>query len=172
MPDLNCIPPDQHDQGWALLRGMVTTVIDEVKNSDVSTDINDSIEDVNDFLLTGSAAATVNSLDLSSAEIADREIKIWKTHTIPFPNKNPLEEWRRSVVHLSPWLGVLARRILAIPAISAALERLFSTASNVMTEKRSRLTCDNMEELVYLRGVAAGARLGDGQQDSLVVIFF
>jgi len=21
--DLNCIPPDQHDQGWALLRGMV-----------------------------------------------------------------------------------------------------------------------------------------------------
>jgi len=22
-PDLKCIPPDQHDQGWALLRGMV-----------------------------------------------------------------------------------------------------------------------------------------------------
>ena len=29
-------------------------------------------------------------------------------------------------------------------------ERLFSTAGNVMTKKRSRLTCDNMEELVYL----------------------
>jgi len=125
MPDLNYIPPDQHDQGWALLRGMVTTVIHEVKNSDASTDINDSIEDVNDFLVTGSAAAAVNYLDLSSAEIADREIKIWKTHTIPFPNKNPLEEWRRGVVHLSPWLGVLARRVLAIPATSAALECLF-----------------------------------------------
>ena len=31
MPDLNCIPPDQHDQAWALLRGMVIAVIDEVK---------------------------------------------------------------------------------------------------------------------------------------------
>jgi len=77
--DLNCIPPDQHDQGWALLRGMVIVVIDEVKNSDASTDVNDSIEDVNDFLVMASAAATVNSLDLSSAEIADREIKTWKT---------------------------------------------------------------------------------------------
>jgi len=79
MPDLKCIPPDQHDQGWALLCGMVIAVIDEVKNSIVSTDINDSIEDVNDFLVMVSAAAAVNSLDLSSAEIADREIKTWKT---------------------------------------------------------------------------------------------
>jgi len=80
----------QHDQGWALLRGMVIAGIDEVKNSDASTDINDSIEDVNDFLVTASAAAAVNFLDISSTEIADREIKIWKTRTIPFPkDKNP-----------------------------------------------------------------------------------
>ena len=51
---------------------------------------------------------------ISSAEIADREIKIWKTHTVPFPkDKNPLDEWRRGVVYLFPWLGVLARRVLA-----------------------------------------------------------
>jgi len=49
MSDLNYIPPDQHDQDWAL-RGMVITLIDEVKNSDASPDVNDSIEDVNDFL--------------------------------------------------------------------------------------------------------------------------
>ena len=35
-PDLNCT--DQHDQGWALLHGMVIAVIDEVKNSDALTD--------------------------------------------------------------------------------------------------------------------------------------
>ena len=56
MSDLNCIPPDQHDEAWALLRRMVIVVIDEVKNSDASTDVNDSIEDVNDFLVTASAA--------------------------------------------------------------------------------------------------------------------
>jgi len=119
---------------------MVIAVIDEVKNTDVSVDVNDSI-DANDFLVTASAAPAVNSLDLSSAEIADREFKIWKTRTVPFPkDKNPLDEWRSSSVHLFPWLGVMARRVLAIPATSAAHERLFSTAGNVMTKKRSRLT--------------------------------
>ena len=78
MPDINCIPA-QHDQAWALMRTMVMTVIDEVKNSDASTDVNNSIKDVIDFLVIASTAAAVNSLDLSSAEIADREIKTWKT---------------------------------------------------------------------------------------------
>jgi len=32
------------------------TIIDEVKNSDASTDVNNSIEDVNDFLVTVSSA--------------------------------------------------------------------------------------------------------------------
>jgi hypothetical protein len=121
-------------------------VIDEVKNSDVSTDVNDSIEDVNDFLVMASAAAAVNSFDLSSAEIDEREIKIWKTRTVPFPkDNNPLDERRRGAEHLFPWLGVLARRVLDIPATSAAPEHLFSTAGNVMTKKRSRLMCDKME---------------------------
>jgi len=75
MPDLNCISLAQHDQACALMRAMVMTVIDEFKNSDASTDINDSIEDVTDFLVTASADVPVNSLDLSSAEIADREIE-------------------------------------------------------------------------------------------------
>jgi len=156
MPHLNCIPPDQHDQDWALLRGMVITVIDEVKNSDASNDVNNSIEDVNDFLVTGSATAAVNSLDLSSAEIVDIEIKNWKTRTVPFPkDKNPLDEWRRGAVHLFPWFGVLAtrRRVLAIFATFAAPGLLFSMADNVMTKKHSSLTCDNMKELVYLHEV-------------------
>ena len=93
----------------------------KVKNSDSSTDVNDSIEDVKDFLVTASATTAVNSLELSSAEIADSEIKIWKTHTVPFPkDKNPLDEWRRGAVHLFLWLGMLARRVLAIPATSTA----------------------------------------------------
>ena len=133
---LNCIPVNQHDRAWALLRGMVITVIDKVKNSNASTDVNNSIEDVNDFLVTASAAAAVNSLDrdISSAEIADREIKIWQTRTALFPkDKNPRDEWRHGAVYLFPWLGVLVRRVLAVPATSTAPERLFSTAGNVTT---------------------------------------
>jgi len=101
----------------------------------------------------------VNSLDLSSAEIADREIKIWKTRTVPFlKDKNPLNERRHDAVRLFPWLGVLARRVLAIPATSAAPKRLFSTAGDVMTKKRSRLTCDNIQELVYRHEVLPQVR--------------
>jgi len=96
----------------------------------------------------------VNSLDLPSAEIDDREIKVWKTRTVPFhKDKNPLDELRRGAVHLFPWLGVLARRVLAILATSAVSERLFSTAGDVMTKKCSRLTYHNMGELVYLHEV-------------------
>jgi len=135
---------------------VVITVIDEVKNSD---DVNDSVEDVNDFLVTGSATATVNSLELSGAEIADREIKIWKTHTVLFPkDKNPLDEWHHGAVHLFPWFGVLARRVLAIFAILTAPERLFSTAGNVMTKKHSSLTCDDIKELVYFHEVWSQVR--------------
>jgi len=159
IPDLNCIPPDRHDQGWALFHGMVIAVIHQVKNSDSSTDVNDSIKNVNDFLVMASAATAVNFVELSSAEIADREIKIWKTRTVPFPkDKNPLDEWRRGVVHLFPWLGVLARRVLSIPSTSTTPERLFSMTGNVMTKKRSRLTCNNMEELVYLHEVCPQVR--------------
>ena len=93
---------------------------------------------------------------------APREIMLWKTHTVPFPNdKNHLEKWRRDAVHLFRFklMGVMARLVLAIPAaISAAPERLFSTAGNVMTEKRWQLMCGNMEELVYLHEVCPQVR--------------
>jgi len=101
----------------------------------------------------------VNFLDLPSAKITDREIKIMKTRTVPFPkDKNPLDERRHGAVNLFPWLRVLPRRVFAIPATSAVSERFFSTAGDVMTKKRSRLTCDNMGELVYLQEVWSQVR--------------
>ena len=76
-PRLGPSPRPRAHHHRLLLRGMViaVAVIDKVKNLDASTDVNNSIEDVNDFLVMASAAAVVNSLNLSSAEIADREIK-------------------------------------------------------------------------------------------------
>ena len=76
--------------------------------------------------------------------------------TFPFPAPFPLPaacapllEWK-GAVKVCPWLGSLTRRVLAIPATSAAPERLFSYSGNTMTKKRTRLTCDNLEELVFL----------------------
>jgi len=67
-------------------------------------------------------------------------------------HKNPLTELRRasSVV---PWIALLGRKVLAVPATSAAPERMFSSAGNIMTRRRVRLSCDHLEELMYLHEV-------------------
>ena len=69
-----------------------------------------------------------------------------------FPNTDdPLLEWKKcDEQKVCPFLARLAPRVLAVPATSASPERLFSTAANEMTKKRTRLTCDNLETIVYL----------------------
>ena len=73
-----------------------------------------------------------------------------KSQTLPLPKtSNPLKEWRCGV-QMFPWLSLLARRVLAIPDTSASPERLFCTSGITMTKKRCSLSCDNLEECVYL----------------------
>ena len=101
-----------------------------------------------------------------------------KLHVSNFVKKllhvsNFVKKLRRGVVHLFPWLGVLARRVLPIPATSAAPERLFSTAGNVMTKKTfTSHVWQHGEVSLSPRGVVAGAGVGGGQEDALGVIFF
>jgi len=66
--------------------------------------------------------------------------------------RTPLTELRRasSVV---PWITLLGRKVLAVPATSAVPEHMFSWAGNIMTKKRVRLSCDHLEELMYLHKV-------------------
>jgi len=105
-----------------------------------------------DFMSTGAASLTTQ-LHLTGVEIARREIQVWKSRNIPLPKTfNPLKEWRRGV-KIFPWFSLLARRVLAIPATSAAPERLFSTSGNSMTKKWCSLSCDHLEECVYLHEV-------------------
>jgi len=66
--------------------------------------------------------------------------------------KNPLTELRRaSSVVL--WIALLGGKVCAVPATSAVPERIFSATGNVMTKKRTRLTCDHLKELMYLHEV-------------------
>ena len=37
-----------------------------------------------------------------------------------------------------PWIALLGRKVLAVPATSAAPEPMFSSAGNIMTNKRTR----------------------------------
>ena len=59
----------------------------------------------------------------------------------------PLQWWIQQK-DLYPSLPLISRKYLAIPATSAASERLFSVAENTITDKRSRLTDDNAENII------------------------
>ena len=118
------------------------------------TDVNNSIEDFNDFftLVMASTAAAVNSLDVSSAEIAHREIKVSKSRTAPFPKDKSV-----TVLCIFPLVECHdeARTCFSYN-FSSSKALVFH--GNVMTKKRSRLTCDDVEELVYLHKVCPQLR--------------
>ena len=71
--------------------------------------------------------------------------------TIP-SHKHPLTELRR-VSSVVPCITLLGRKVLAVPATSVAPERMFSADGNIMTKKQARLTCDHLEELMYMHEV-------------------
>ena len=49
----------------------------------------------------------------------------------------------------------LARRFLTPPATTVDVERLFSTAGSILTDKRNRLKGDNLEKLLFCRETLA-----------------
>jgi hypothetical protein len=132
---------------------MLVELFDEIRAKDESmrTYITDDGESGDWF--AAASSATSRPLNKSSSDIADEEIALWRMRLQELPShKNPLTELRRasSVV---PWIALLGRKVLAVPATSAAPERMFSAAGNIMTKKRARLSCDHLEELMYLHEV-------------------
>ena len=64
---------------------------------------------------------------------------------------NPLKDFWLPRRYLFPYMALLARRTLCVPATSAASERLFSVAGLTVTAKRNRLNDSTVSLLVYLR---------------------
>ena len=65
------------------------------------------------------------------------------------PWDDPLLWWRANTTKL-PLLSLMARRYLSIPSTSVESERLFSNAGDIVTEKRSSLSPDNVAQLLFL----------------------
>ena len=58
--------------------------------------------------------------------------------------------WRQHQ-HSFPILSQIARKVCAIPASNTVIERLFSSAKNVVTERRTRLDSEKINELLFLQ---------------------
>lgn len=58
-------------------------------------------------------------------------------------------QWWKKQVDL-PLLSALAKSYLSIPATSVSSERVFSTAGDIVTAKRSLLHPDHVDQLIFL----------------------
>ena len=159
VPSLPGIPPTQQPQAWALVRSLLVDHVHKERGGtpEVHLEGQSSNDEPDDWLSKAAAAAAAaaseaatGNQEQSAESIADREIKLWRMRAVPLGSGLcPLLEWK-SAVKCALGSGHFARRVLAIPATSAAPERLFSSSGNTMTKKRTHLTCDNLEELVFL----------------------
>ena len=64
-------------------------------------------------------------------------------------DEDPLLWWSKNSSRY-PNLTVLAKKYLAIPATSVPAERVFSTAGNIVNQKRACLLPENVNLLVFL----------------------
>jgi len=74
-------------------------------------------------------------------------------------------DWWRTNMHNYPGLSAVAAAVLAVPATSAPSERVFSTGNNVVTNRRTRLTRQNVEALVVLHEERKAAAAVDRQRN-------
>jgi len=62
-------------------------------------------------------------------------------------HSSPLQYWKNKLQY--PLLVQLARKYLTLLCTTVPSERLFSTAGNIVTDKRTRLDIDKVEMLLF-----------------------
>ena len=92
VPGVPGIPPIEHDKAWAIVAELCVKVINEARGAEDAHTHDHTNDGTSDFMSTAAASLTT-PLHLMSAEIARREIQVWKSQTIPLPKTSNLLEW-------------------------------------------------------------------------------
>ncbi|CAF4540569.1 unnamed protein product, partial [Rotaria magnacalcarata] len=69
-----------------------------------------------------------------------------------YKNPNPLNFWRDHLKKF-PGLSLLARRLYSIPVSSAGVERQFSFAGLTISQRRSCLDPDTVNDVLFVRSI-------------------
>ncbi|XP_065895779.1 zinc finger BED domain-containing protein 4-like [Dysidea avara] len=90
------------------------------------------------------------STDLSTNQDKDeKELSLYCSAEYIDRKEDPLAWWKGNKSRF-PTLARIAREYLAIPAMSTPSERLFSAAGYISSQRRSRLSGENLNQLVFL----------------------
>ena len=102
------------------------------------------------MFLLGSAYKPNDSASLKTlADKAQEEVKKYReVPDIPL-SENPLQWWKMHAEEY-PLLARQAKRYLCVPGTSVPSERVFSTAGDIVTAKRSCLTSQHVDQLLFL----------------------
>ena len=85
-----------------------------------------------------------------STSSADIQVQNYLSQKTTPKNSDPLQYWKKHATEF-PSLAALATKYLCAPCSSVDSERLFSSVSNVLDEKRNRLSADRVEMLVFIK---------------------
>jgi len=78
------------------------------------------------------------------------QIQMYMTEQIIARSENPFHYWAVNKICF-PALAATASAFLSAPCTSVESERLFSTASNILDERRNRLKAERAEMLIFLK---------------------
>lgn len=87
---------------------------------------------------------------IKNPETPEEEFDKYCKELVDMDDNFHLMEWWRNNQVKYPMLSKLAIQIHSIPASSAAAERSFSLAGNLITEKRNRLQPRSVDGLLFL----------------------
>lgn len=99
--------------------------------------------------LLGQTYGDVGAPPKSLSATAEEEVKRYQEVTSLALTEDPLSWWK-SHEEVYPFLATLSKRYLCIPGTSVSAERVFSTAGDIVTAKRSTLTSEHVDQLFFL----------------------
>lgn len=85
----------------------------------------------------------------SLLEIVKTEVKKYLAEP-SIPLNMSVHEWWSTNKALYPHLAKLAKRVLVVQATSVSAERVFSLAGDLISDKRSRLCSENVDQVIFL----------------------
>lgn len=153
---LKGIPPDDRKSVWDALHQYVVECTPAQDSNISQPGVDPTRLEFQDSLFGDLSDAEEDMFDVfeSHDETLERELNAYRnqahlSHSATCPG-DPLLWWKQRE-GLYPNLAKAARKLLCIPATSAASERLFSKAGNIVTDLRCSLRPDHVEELLFLK---------------------
>lgn len=87
---------------------------------------------------------------LQVISVAQSQLNVYLSEPPIALEEKPLVYWKNNKNRF-PALAPVARAYLSAPCTSVESERLFSAASNIMDERRNRLSSHNAEMLLFIK---------------------